>query len=263
MPEGNTELSSFEPPKFHNERPTVGQRLKRRLMQFVQRSERGHKLPLQAISPEGIVKAEKKVNPERAKRMRQVGCAWRSIMSAAAFAAGVRNISSDGDEFEIRDNQMKKYKENRPEKYEDQVERIEQDIIALFNIYKENAYRKTPDEKTALGHALENLEITHHKGQTIKNIKDLLLDHKQIMIYTPNEIDERTGEENQQAHIFHAGLDKKNRIISLSDPKITKRRYYRPPLSKGPYTIFTISRQEATVTKLFPEPQTIPEQNAA
>src|SRR5581483_833342 len=78
--------TSPHPPKFesYQEKPSGKLRsIARRLFSFVRRPNQIRLDLEQPFDPDGMVEAEKEINPTRAEKMSEKGCAVRAIMSAA------------------------------------------------------------------------------------------------------------------------------------------------------------------------------------
>jgi hypothetical protein len=196
----------------------------RRVLQFVRRGKETQRAePQQAFNIQEIVASEKKISPERARRISEQGCAVRAIMSAAAFASDTSKISATQEEWDARLNQ---FPEGNPVRDKAAVEQ------ELMDLYKGYATNDTP-----LGNALKKISITMNREEAEDKIKARIRSGEQVMVFTPGDA--------KTSHIFHAGLDRRGKIISLSDEKTVsfsgKKKFRRTDISHGAYTTFSVT----------------------
>lgn len=216
--------SQFEvaKPKFA-EQTSFGKKVQnivRRLMHYVKRPPRESDIPEQLINPKGLVKQEKQRNPERARRIGEQGCVVRSIMSAVAHATGEKNVTATVEEWDKRFQQVDRFQKGITSK-----EASDQEIINLYADYAKN--------DTPLGNALKQATIIYQPEETEDTIKARLRSGEQVLVITQDN-----------AHMYHAGLNKKGQIISLSDQKVFtisgKKKYIRFNRFTGPCTTFSV-----------------------
>ncbi|MGH2611515.1 MAG: hypothetical protein ACRDFB_00525, partial [Rhabdochlamydiaceae bacterium] len=154
-----SEVPRVEPPKFGNLEKLAGGKIRqmvRRLVRFVKRPERKYEGPKQPFSPSGMVETERKIDPTRAEKMENKGCAVRAIMSAVASILGVKSITATPEEWDIRFQQFASpSKDSR------------QELLELYN----NIY---PNKSTVLGNALKKVTVGLEGELTGKRIKERL-----------------------------------------------------------------------------------------
>jgi len=248
MPEATVEQ---EVPQFQTkERPSFRGRVKnftRRAVRLVRkptdisaRSRLTNAEPLARIHPERDIAEAEKTDPDRAKKMGKWGCAVRAAMSATAHATGMKDIRATAQEWWARLKQM-----NQPLPPD-----THQELLDLYKDYAEGNF--TDRKETPFGSALKQTNVKLVGPQSEEQIKERIRKGEQVMVI----IDE---DKPGAAHIFHAGLDKKDRILALSDEKrqmlfSKKKRYERVKLGNGEFTTFTVTqkRTEEHIQKAQP-----------
>lgn len=232
------------PPTFESYRENQSNKGKlrniaRRLFRFVRRPKPIHLGIEQPFDPVKMIEAEKEVNPTRAEKMSEKGCAVRAIMSAAAHALEMKQITAEPDEWDARFKQFEARERLEKARKFDQINDVYEELIALYEGYSQN--------DTPLGNALKQVTLAVKKEQTVEQITEMILSGEQVLIHND-------AYSLDKSHIFHAGVEergrrrKKYRITSLSDQKIQgsgKRAYYqRPPLAGRTFTVITVAKNQ-------------------
>lgn len=214
----------FQPQKKENIpfRKKIGN-LARRVMQFVRRpvdisarpgftTSKPMEKPRQLIDIERDLAEANKINPERAERISNEGCAVRAIMSAAAHATGETCLRARPQEWNARLHQM----DQPPPRDEREAH---EELLELYQGYRDGIYTDEGDE-SPLSKALKQVDVKLiPQPQHRKDIRELIKSKKQVMVI----IDEFKGPK-RIPHIFHIGLNEQGEFISLSDVKTINKQ---------------------------------------
>ena len=261
MGEDETRGQVVEPARFRNEQSRPEGRI-RQIVRGLMRPFR-RKIPeVKALDPNTLVEAARaEGGPTHAEKVREEGCLYRALISAAGNALkplGRKQLKTEesekgkGKEWAIAMEQTKKIlaklqrKQVIPTKAEHEerfidiaqgakdVSELNQDVINLVDRLRK------PPEPTDMSELLN--AVTLSQPRTVKSkeeIFDLMVDGNQVMVFTSDE-------DPKLSHIFHAGRRGKT-LTSQSDGK-KNQRFREAKLNKPPYTVFMISPKIAAET---------------
>lgn len=260
-----------EPARFRNEQSRPEGKI-RRIVRGLMRPFR-RKIPEQAlVDPEAVAAAARaEGGPTHEERVKEAGCLYRALISAAGNALkplGRKQHKTEeeagekakGEQWALAMEQTKKIlaklqrkqvvptKEEHEMRFSDidqgakDVSELNQDVLNLVEKLK------TPPEPTDMSELLN--AVTLSQPRTVKSkeeIFDLMVDGQQVLVFTSDE-------NPKLSHIFHAGR-RGQTLISQSDGKkevknkFGKRlkQFGEAKLNKPPYTVFLVSPKPASL----------------
>ena len=221
---------SIAPAGFRKEeKPSFRRRVVEKIGKVLRRSRID---PPQFIDPNRLAEIERQKNVERGDKVAEMGCAVRSVISAAVATTAAKDLKIKPDEWRMGFHTYHILPTS--EEWDMRIKQVEEGAKPVETLNQEllDLYRRYAQHDTDLGNALKKVDVSESINLTGAEIKKLIKQGKQVIVFKPNK-------DEKLAHLFHAGY-KKREIISLSDQKINGQ-YRIENLYEGTYPTFVVT----------------------